>query len=613
MFTSHKTNHSNIKVGDNTFTVLKMNSLATLTPAEISKNAIDYPLNAYTTYTISAILVFNTEKGAFVLNELTSHGYLMPTIGEYQSSAKSSDSFSHALIKSIQQKFNVNSAHAEAKKIIGTLLTSVKNENNKPRSVCIHIGHVGTQVFSNITVLNRIHTQYDQLDKIIDVLNAINAANGFSSSFAFHSLDAVIQKSHAISSSVVKDITLEGKNEFVSQLTVAAFAKKDAFRHYKPVSKNTVGQIQKSAIENFVYLAPSETLLCIFSLMDDQSILAFLLSSTILSVILHKEDRIWKLLMSPRFDMQRNKYLSDENYFSIWQKQRTLTIQSFHYRNNESHNQIHYKNTDMELIKKLIIQDDAYGLVCAASRIGDLLPAILDNDLAIGSVVKFEIDKNLKNLKNETIITMDFHFIHHLMPVIIDLHAHSCFETFLRTFYFGLEVYNQSDFAGRASFENLNEIIFDTGKPHFISKFIELTFKYSNNHDFLKQIILAAVENKFVDALKEGLVFVDQKSYKFNRLLFDAKLMAIFNQCGFDMRYKLEEKWHQLKDKFTNVQVRIQSGVFGNTISPEDLRELLDQSFQLGLKVMSARKELDELIVPSHAEQEQENIRSLSF
>jgi hypothetical protein len=357
--------------------------------------------------------------------------------------------------------------------------------------------------------------------------------------------------------------------------------------------------------------------------MDDKDILSFLLSSKTFSLRLNNQDEIWKQMMSPKYDVYKKKSIKDEQYYSIWKKQATLKIKPGYLitQSDFSEDNILFnKKSDLGLVRQLILQDDPIGLVFEASRIGDFVSSMDAADKDSGIVVMSACNKSLEDIGQQPLLHGDFKFILHLMPDIIATHATQCFELLIQAYFFGLDCIGDADYGYTVRFDSLKEIIFKANDAWFVSKFIELVFKYSNNVVFLKGIILACEQYDVIHILPEAFNVIDQTTEKFISILNDDDLAHILRQCGFDNFFnerdclnQLNNDYNRMKENFSQLHSRIEKELFENKLSPQALRELYDQSYQLGLEMITTKEKLNNFLCPHDAEKQAENNIRPSF
>jgi hypothetical protein len=302
--------------------------------------------------------------------------------------------------------------------------------------------------------------------------------------------------------------------------------------------------------------------------MNDRDALSLLLTSKTLSTLLDAKNKLWKELMQPRLDKESLAFIQNDDYQKIWRKKASLNIDfsnmiiepvqeikakipSTNTNTNtlfdiystlftqkiSNIDSIEFKEVDKEKINQFIKQDNDLALLYEASRLGTIITSILTHDIAAANT---EVSKLKINEMKCTLYDADFHFILYLMPHIIDSHASKCFRLFIQTFYFGHELYatysKLSDIKD-ILFPKLKILIFNSNNAYFIYKFIELTFLYSSDTFFVKNVIQTCAEKKLIHLLLQALTESEISIEKYSWLLEDDDVSEIVKQGNQFMRF----------------------------------------------------------------------------
>jgi hypothetical protein len=140
----------------------------------------------------------------------------------------------------------------------------------------------------------------------------------------------------------------------------------------------------------------------------------------------------------------------------------------------------------------------------------------------------------------------------------------------------------------------LNAVICERDDPYYRCRFIELTFRYSNNISLLKNLIQSGEFETNLDIFTQALNAFDEEmnlNLLKNKEISDL-LYPLHPNPFFQLHYQIIET----RQQYLNHQDKLTEEVKKDNIPTSQIQDMLDVSHALGNEMMQARRNLDEYL-----------------
>lgn len=580
---------------NNLFTQSKNDKLVVMDMDYLDLSSVkDQPLFA------SSIILLKTDKNTYVLTCSEGNGQINVDMGGWVTPKIRDKSCKEMILSLLNTKMGLPKKIKEqypglqSYKIYKTFLKQIW-KSDLENKVCFN----ESSDHSRLTTVVSIPCTEINLDKTINAFNKLVELKKGNTIYKVEPLETILTYS-------LQDKAAQANNgiEICNVATIRALDINQVFRPWKK--------------KPFIVDYPVDIHMAIFRYLDDKDKLSFLLISPYFISMLDEKNEIWKLLVSPMLPLEARKYLKDEDYKRIFIKKVFPDLSAIksdfskinkwdlafgavhclilpplilfampgisdHFLNNMT---IHKKKANIDKIKKLINEDNDVELIYEVSRLGELLPYILMNN-----VNRNEIDEKIDmlNVFHSSTWRLSFEDIQSiaiLMPYLLSNQAEKCFELFIKIYLFGLKHFQ--DISVLEEFTALIKPVLDSDYPHFKFKLIQLIL---NDGDLVFTKLLS---NLCIDMNMQELLLEASSN-----TAFASDLQLI---CPQDNDKKLSE--------LKNLLNEITNQIINNDLTPDELRIHFEGIQKIMPQMIKVKQNLGQY---SSAQEDSEDRASNSF